>query len=585
MDETPKGSGSAGGRSRRPVALGLAVLAALGLASQVAAVYRSNVHWDEFGLLHQADITHATGVFESGGRPGLSTLLLLPFLESCDDEVSVIRRVRILWILLTVALLAGVVAWLAALREGADDGAGWLDGALAVSLLALVPAFLESSVQVRTDHLALAGGSWGGAALLASRRRPALSAAAGVAFAFGLLGSQKLLYLAALAGLLAVGQLWLAGDWRPRRETVRALLLAVGALLTFAAFRLVVENGFEVPPDAAARAPLAPQAVAASLPRFEFYRRTIGWSQYREILPTLVPHALLLAALVAASLRPRRLGPTARRRLSLAWAVLALGVAVGLFHAAAFRYFWMTLGVFPALALGIARGEIVDALPRRPETLRPLVFAGVAAALVLPALLEMGLRLRDTQAVQRASLGFIHRNFDRAAVGFHPERALFCQDGSQPYFTWFSQQIHWRYGGDPDVRDHFARWLIDTFHEDQVPFILQSFRLNQFPPEVTGFWEANYQPYRDSVFVAGRRLAGRRGERSEFELVVQGPYRWLPRGTPASLVIDGRVVEPGQVVAFDRGPHAATFLDDVPAGMLVLALAEPPGEAPRRFYR
>ena len=64
-----------------------------------------------------------------------------------------------------------------------------------------------------------------------------------------------------------------------------------------------------------------------------------------------------------------------------------------------------------------------------------------------------------------------------------------------------------------------------------------------------------------------------------------GAYRWLPRGAPASLAIDGRVVEPGQVVSFERGTHAATLLDDVSGGMLVLALAEPPGEAPRRFYR
>ncbi|MDJ0848747.1 MAG: hypothetical protein QNK04_10240 [Myxococcota bacterium] len=568
-------------RVRLAVAVGVGLGLALVLGTQVAAAFRTNVHWDEFGLLHQVDITRATGVFESGGRPGLSTVLLLPFVERCDDEVSVIRRARLLWVLFTGAFLAGLVVWVAALRE---DGGGWLDGALALALLALVPAFLESSVQVRTDQIALAGGAWGGALLLASRGRPAFAAVAGVAFGLGLLASQKLVYVAALAGLLALGQLWIAGEWRPRRDALRVVLLAAGAALVVVGFRLATEQSFEVPEQAAARAPITGAAVGESLSRFEFYRRTIGWSQYLGILPTLVPHLALLALLGCASFAGPGDGPS-RRRLALAWAVLALGLAVALFHAAAFRYFWMTLGVFPAVALGLARREIGEVLPKPPQAPRTIAFAGLAAVLAVPAGLELTLRLRDTQEVQRASLGFIHRNFDRGAAGFHPERGLFCQDGSQPRFTWFSQHIHLRYGGDPAARDRNARRLIASFRDEPVLFILQSFRLNQFPAEVTGFWQEHYQPYRDSVFVAGRRLAGQRGERSRFELIVPGPYRWLPRGTPAALSIDGRVVEPGDVVSFEPGTHEATFLADLPDGMLVLALAEPPGEAPRRFYR
>ena len=57
---------------------------------------------------------------------------------------------------------------------------------------------------------------------------------------------------------------------------------------------------------------------------------------------------------------------------------------------------------------------------------------------------------------------------------------------------------------------------------------MQSFRLNQFPLELRRFWAANYQPYRASVFVAGRHLEGQRGAETSFELIVPGRYRWIP---------------------------------------------------------
>ena len=35
----------------------------------------------------------------------------------------------------------------------------------------------------------------------------------------------------------------------------------------------------------------------------------------------------------------------------------------------------------------------------------------------------------------------------------------------------------------------------------------------------------------------------------------------------------------------DAGAHTARFEQDVPDGVLVLALADPPGDAPRMFYK
>ena len=143
---------------RRALALGLLVLVGL----RLAAVYTVGANWDEFALLDRADATHESGVFHSGGRPGLAVLVLLPFVRACDDEIEVIRHARLLWLGLTLAFLAGVGVLVAQLQ--ADPRRRWGDAGLAVALLALVPAFLEWSIQVRSDQVALAAGVWGGAA-------------------------------------------------------------------------------------------------------------------------------------------------------------------------------------------------------------------------------------------------------------------------------------------------------------------------------------------------------------------------------------------------------------------------------------
>jgi len=578
VDARATAQGSGAGASRG-VRWALAALVGLALLAQVFAAFRSGIHWDEFAQLHQADWTLANGELESGGRPGLATLMLLPLVKGCADEIAVVRRARLLWVGITALFLAGLWSWA---REFRGD---WRDGAVAVALLGLVPAFLDASVQIRTDQIALAGGAWGGALLLASRRRPWLALLAGLCFGVGLLGSQKLLYLGVLAGLLAAGQVCWTHELRPRREALRALLCGATMALVLLGFALAMRAAFGAAESGAAQAPVSREIVTGGLSRFAFYRGTIGWSQYREILPTLAAHGLLLLALAIATLRARRAAPEQRVPLALAWLLLLLGTAVLYFHAAAFAYFWMTLGVFPALAFALARPSLEalgDALPRRAGR---LALAGTALLLALPALLGLASRAVDAQAVQRESLHFVHQNFERDAAGFHPERALFCQEGAQPRITWFSQHIYHRFGQDEAMRNYHTRQLLQTFREQPLLFVVQSFRLNQFPAEVRRFWTDNYQPYRASVFVAGRRLAGARGERREFDLVAPGAYRWLPLAEPRSVSIDGQLVRPGEVRRFEPGTHEASFVEDVDAGLLVLALEEPPGEAPLRFYR
>jgi hypothetical protein len=560
---------------RRWTLVGFAV--AFAVALRVAAVYTVAANWDEFSVFETASETYETGVLHAGGRPGLAQLLVLPWVAGCHDEIEVVQRARLLWVLFTLIFLAGVGVLAAQLQPVRDRRLA--DATLAIGLLALVPAFLEWSIQVRTDQIALAGGVWGGVALLASRRRPLFALAAGALFCVGFLSSQKLLYVAALMGLLALGQLEFARKLRPGREAIRATLCAVAFAGSLLAIHGVTAREIEIPQD---HAVLSPSMVRGGLSAFEFYRNTIGWSQYRAMLPTLGPHIALLAGLVTASVVARRRRERLHHSLKLAWLILLLGAAVGSFHAAAFFYFWMTLGLFPALAFAVARQPLCDLLPEVGRS-KSLAIAGFWLALAGPGLIEMIAMLEDTQRIQRDSFEFVHRNFRSDDTGFNPESALFCRGAGQPLGLYFSSRIY-RNFGVPGSEPNRAR-LIQEFRDARIAFLVESFRLNQFPVEIRRFWAENYQPYRASVFVAGRQLSGHAGTESSFELIAPGAYRWLPRTGPQSVVVDGQSLDPGAVVHLDSGEHVAAFAEDVPGGMLVLALAEPPGDAPLSFYK
>jgi MFS family permease len=545
-------------------------------ALRIAAVYTVAGNWDEFGLFENASITHETGILSGGGRPGLAQLVVLPLVAGCDNEIEVLQSARLLWVFITLAFLAGVGVLAGQLQRDRDRRLA--DGLLAIGLLALVPAFLEWSIQARTDQIALAGGVWGGVALLASNRRPPLALVAGALLGIGFLSSQKLLYVAALVGLLALAQVAFGSRIQFKRGVLRAGLCALGFAACLLAAYQTTTREISVTPD---HTVLSTSVVRNGLSSFDFYRETIGWSQYRAMLPTLVPHFVLLAALAAATLVAlRRRGPLSPA-LKLAWLVLLLGVAVGSFHAAAFSYFWMTLGLFPALAFAVARQPICDLLPGTGQT-RRLAIAGFWLALVGPGALEMFMMLDDTQKVQRESFDFINSNFQASDAGFQPESALFCRGDGQPLQHYFSADIYRRFG-TPDSEPNRAR-LIQQFRDESIVFIVESFRLNQFPVEIRRFWAENYQPYRASVFVAGRRLEGLSGSSSVFELVAPGEYRWSPITGPQPITLDGQSLGAGEITYLASGEHVVDFPVDVPGGILMLALEQPPGLAPLAFY-
>jgi hypothetical protein len=392
-----------------------------------------------------------------------------------------------------------------------------------------------------------------------------------------------LIYIGALAVLLALAQLWIEREFRPKREGLRAIACTLIMLGVIAAFQAATSATLDVPPNQRALTSLStPDSVAKQMSEFEYYRNTIGFSQYRAILPTLVPHGLLLLALSVASV----VACAKRRRadgLVVAWAVLALGAAVAAFHASAFAYFWMTLGLFPAVALALAAPSLREALPDARRRLIPLATTGLWLVLAAQGVARIAELSIDTQSVQRESLSFIHRNFADDAVGFHPERAPFCRREADPLQLYLSQVIMRHFGGDD--RERYTRRLVGDFRQRPVRFVVQSFRLNQFPVEVRRFLADNYQPYRASVFVAGRHLEGPSGGRSEFELIVPGRYRWLPFEAPASIRLGGRLLAPGSTRELETGIHSVEFVENVSGGMLVLAVDDPPTTAPLAFYK
>jgi hypothetical protein len=69
-----------------------------------------------------------------------------------------------------------------------------------------------------------------------------------------------------------------------------------------------------------------------------------------------------------------------------------------------------------------------------------------------------------------------------------------------------------------------------------------------------------------------------------FELVAPGAYRWLPISGPQPIALDGHTLGAGEVIRLASGEHVVEFPEDVPGGILVLALEQPPGLAPLAFY-
>lgn len=540
----------------------------------LAAVRTENVNWDEFALFQRVANFVRTGELQGGGRPGLVEILLAPVVRGCSDALDTAWTARTLWVGITLAYLAGFWALLRALpflkRSPSAEAMG-------IALLVMLPVFPRWGLQVRTDQPALALGLWGATILVAGRRSALAAFCAGLMLGAGYLFSQKAAYVAALALLLfALSSLRDGpGGIGTRRRVGRILLgamcCAAGALAAYTTYRIGLSRWVRLP---------SAMTVGRGLDTFAHYRRYFGYRAYEAMLPTLLPHAALLGGLVVATARRWRESACAGALLA-SWAVLALGAVVGIFHAAAFPYFWMTLGLFPALALAVALDPVLEILPTKRA--RQLALIGLWSTLVIQGTLSSIGVLRDSQGTQREALGFIARNFEPDARGFHPEGALFCREVA-PFPVYFGETIVKRFGSS--TRAEHSAWLEAEFRTRPVQFLVPSHVYGHFPPEVQRFWEEHYRPYSHGVWVPGAPVSGRAAQRVSVDLLVGGNYRWRPSEgrEPSRVAVGGKTLTPGEHVELDAGVHELTLLDDVRAGRLELVLREPPEDAREPFY-
>jgi hypothetical protein len=283
---------------------------------------------------------------------------------------------------------------------------------------------------------------------------------------------------------------------------------------------------------------------------------------------------VLLAFLLASfAVVPNKLGH--KQALVAAWFLLLIAYVIGALHPGAFPYFWMTLGLFPAVAFGLSWSAILAAFP---SNARGVLVATTAVLLVAVAAVYTRGQRHDTQRVQRDAMEFISRALP-AGRGFHAEGALFCRADPDPFPVLFAEGVRRRFTGPQAETSSEA--FIREFRTRPVVFMI-AHRLITFPNVIEEFMQSHYVHYRDEVMVPGREIRGRRDDTVAVELVVSGRYRW--EATSGSISIDGVAMGNGSAVKLAAGTHAVRVFDDNTEGTLVLDLREPRRPPGPMFY-
>lgn len=563
---------------RRLAALGLLLVGAWFVVTHFIHVFTEAINWDEFALLARAERTHALDIVSGGGRPGLASLVLVPFVRDCVDAVQSVVNARLLWQFFTLAYLAGVYAlvrrWF--IHAGRPDD-GRAQGLLAVALLAFLPAFVVWSVQVRTDQVALAAATWAGVLLMSPSRLRA--AGAGVLFGIALLCTQKALYVIVLVLILFAT----ASIERLRTGTVsRREFLSGQALhlaITGAATLIVVVVYALLYPEATVLASNA--ALSGARQTMSFTRASQGYRIYTVHAAKLLVHGTLMVTLVVWTtyvIRTRRIEQWSL--IATCWLMLALGLVVVVVHGSSFAYFIMTAGLFPALALSMAAGGPL-ALTGRASW--PLV-AALAALAAMQSFWESVEMFMDTQSEQRATLRLVSESALRLRRGYHVEGALFCMQDPEPLPVMFTEQIWRRFHDAPDAPQALAAFE-EEFRQRQVAYIVHSYRLGHFPQQMRRFWSEHYVWHSRSLYVAGFELHGLEGYQ-ELDLIVAGRYRWDPdrRNPDAHLELDGRILQAGEHVDLKPGTAKARTIGGATGQLLLADLPRPARTGYPAFY-
>lgn len=569
--DLPDPSARGAGRWLRHLLIASVVLAAL--LPRLLAIFTESINWDEFALLQRVEQTLLEGRVVGGGRPGLVNLMLVPFLKDCTDVVTTAVRVRLLWLGITSVFLCGVFFlvrnWY---RFARREDPGSLEASVAVMLLAFHPTFVVWSLQVRTDQVALAAATWGGVLLLSDRRWFALLA--GALCGLAVLSTQKGVYIAALAGLLWASAI--AGRLRGaarqdlqselRNRSTQALVSLAGALIVIGAYALLV------PLDAA----LAnSKAVAGAWDSMRRVREIAGYRAYVAAATQALPHALILAGLAASTIaQVFARDPRETHLLATCWSVLMLGAVVAFVHGSSWAYFVMTLGLFAAVALGMASGHLARRLGRNgPAILGLLLFAVVVGS--VPVTLEM---LRGSQSHQRDTLRWIRESGLGSYHGYQIDGALVCTVRAAPMPS-VSHLLNIR-----GLSEQQVEGLIDQFRRRPIAYVIDADRLPQLPQEVRRFLREHYVWHYGAVSVAGFKIRDE-GRPSVIDVIVPGRYVWNPgpRSRAAILELPGASVRPGDIVSLGVGRLEYRTLPSPADGTLLLALGARVGLEPYPF--
>jgi hypothetical protein len=253
--------------------------------------------------------------------------------------------------------------------------------------------------------------------------------------------------------------------------------------------------------------------------------------------------------------------------LASSWLTLLIGGAVIRFHGSSFPYFIMTAGLFPALALAMPVGRPLALTGRSawPILVSLIVMAGMQSA---TESIEM---LVDTQSEQSDTLRLVYDSPLRNRRGYQVEGALFCARDPDPIPTMFSQDIWSRFVHAPDSKESKDKFIAE-FRKRPVAYIVESYRLNQFPDPIRSFLDDHYMWYAHSLLMAGARIE-LDGDSQHIDIIVDGKYRWEPDPAHASssIRVGGSTIEPQGLVDLTTGAHTVTAPDAKVRGVLILA--------------
>ncbi len=552
--------------------IGLLLFFGVVALGRVVGVFTENVNWDELALLARADALVRTGLIQGGGRPGLVTAALAPIAAVCTDAVQGVVTARHFWSVMTLAMAGALWALVHAALP--PSRTRWIAATTALGVWVLSPDFLRYSVQVRTDQPAILLALLAGLALLRSRQAAIWALLAGVLFGLGFLATQKAVYVIGLVGIVAGACHLFNSHWNWRREFLRGGLCS-------AAFIAVVA-GYPALAQGTGQSRVTVVGVPAMQRVFEYYRETIGFRYYWEMLERNMPQVLVSLLLVFAVVLCVKWRGRDWRYVAAGASVLLAGLVVFVFHAARFPYFYLVLGLFPAVAAGFVAGPLlaVNGSVRKAS----VAVAGLWAMLVVTAFPFLAtMVLEDDQAHQRASLGWLDEHFPPEARGFSSLSELVCRGDPDPFPNRFYQNVRFDFvesDGEPEVQR-----IIAEFRGRPVAFMFEPRSHFPYPGHLWDFWSSRYVRYFGNVSIPGRDVRGPPGTVLDFEVIVPGSYRWWPApGQHGVLAVGSDTLQSGDSVHLERG-IAQLELPYGGVGILAWAVPDPPtpGESP--FFR